>query len=211
MKKALDFDLTKLSGAIVSHQHGDHSRFVASFVKHGVLTLAPEDVFYSHGIFGHPYAKPITTGKCYKIGNFFVSAFPVSHDVPCVGYLVRHSDFGKLLFVTDTMMLNYTFDGLTQIMIETNYADDILDARLERDAITLSQRNRVLESHLSLNTAKGILRRNNLSDVDNIILIHLSDGNSDEARFIREIKELTGKRVYAADKGICVELSNTPY
>ena len=211
VKKCLGFNLAKVSGAVITHQHGDHSKYVASFVKNGILTLALEDVFSSHGIFNHPYAKSIQTGKGYKVGNFYIQAFPVRHDVPCVGYLIRHSAFGKLLFITDTVTLDYTFSGLNQIMIEANYADDILDARLESESITLAQRNRVIESHMSIDTAKEILKRNDLSDVDNIILIHLSDGNSNEARFIREVTEQTGKRVFAADKGIEVELSNMPY
>jgi phosphoribosyl 1,2-cyclic phosphodiesterase len=211
VKKALGFNLSKVSGAIITHQHGDHSKYVASLVNNGIATLALEDVFSSHDVSDSHFAKSATLNKCYKIGDFFVTPFPVSHDVPCVGYLIRHSDFGKLLFVTDTMMLNYTFAGLTQIMIETNYADDILDRRLADDDITLLQRNRVIESHMSLETAKDILKNNDLSSVDNIILIHLSNGSSDEARFIREVTELTGKRVFAADKGLEVELSTMPY
>lgn len=211
VKKVLNFNLSKVSGAVITHQHGDHAKYVASFVKNGILTLALEDVFSSHDIFENSFAKSIKTGKGYKVGNFFIQAFPVQHDVPCVGYLIRHEEFGKLLFVTDTVAMNYTFDGLTEIMIEANYADDILDRRLEKDAITLVQRNRVIESHMSINTAKEILKRNDLSDVNNIILIHLSDGNSDEKRFIREVVELTGKHVVAADKGTVVELLNTPF
>jgi ribonuclease BN (tRNA processing enzyme) len=83
--------------------------------------------------------------------------------------------------------MNYKFDGLTEIMIEANYADDILDRRLASKDITLVQRNRVIESHMSIDTAKEILKRNDLSQVNNIILIHLSDGSSDETRFVREI------------------------
>ena len=211
VKKSLDFNLSKVSAAVITHQHGDHSKYVASFVNNGVLTLALEDVFSSHGIFNHAFAKSIVSGKCYKAGNFFIQAFPVSHDVPCVGYLIKHSEFGKLLFVTDTVTMNYKFDGLTEIMIEANYADDILDRRLASKDITLVQRNRVIESHMSIDTTKEILKRNDLSQVNNIILIHLSDGNSNEARFIREVTEHTGKRVFAADKGIEVELSNMPY
>ena len=42
-------------------------------------------------------------------------------------------------------------------------------------------------------------------------MIHLSDGNSDEQRFVREITELTGKCVYAANAGMTIDLSKTPY
>lgn len=211
VKKTVGFNLSKIAGAVITHQHGDHSKYVASFVKNGILTLALEDVFSSHDIFNHPYAKAIQTGKGYKIGNFYIQSFAVRHDVPCVGYLIRHQEFGKLLFVTDTVSLDYSFNGLSQIMIEANYADDILDARLERGSITLAQRNRVIESHMSIDTAKEVLKHNDLSNVDNIILIHLSDGNSNEARFIREVTEQTGKQVFAADKGLEVDLSVTPY
>ena len=44
----------------------------------------------------------------------------------------------------------------------------------------------------------------------NIVLIHLSNGSSDEQRFVNEIKRLTGKQVTAADKGVEIELS-IPY
>ena len=52
---------------------------------------------------------------------------------------------------------------------------------------------------------------NDLSHVDNVVLIHLSDGNADEARFVREVKELTGKAVCAARAGMTLDLSKTPY
>ena len=47
--------------------------------------------------------------------------------------------------------------------------------------------------------------------MDNIVLIHLSDGNSDEERFVREVKEITGKPVYAANAGMVLDLSKQPY
>ena len=150
VKKSLDFNLSKVSAAVITHQHGDHSKYVASFVNNGVLTLALEDVFSSHGIFNHAFAKSIVSGKCYKAGNFFIQAFPVSHDVPCVGYLIKHSEFGKLLFVTDTVTMNYKFDGLTEIMIEANYADDILDRRLASKDITLVQFDMMLPDGLTI-------------------------------------------------------------
>ena len=47
---------------------------------------------------------------------------------------------------------------------------------------------------------KEFLRANDLSKVEEIHLLHLSDGNSDEARFKREIQELTGRVVMVAGK-----------
>jgi ribonuclease BN (tRNA processing enzyme) len=58
---------------------------------------------------------------------------------------------------------------------------------------------------------KGVLQSNDLSQVSNIILLHLSDGNSDQNRFAKEIREVTGKQVYVAEKGFEISLNKTPY
>ena len=118
---------------------------------------------------------------------------------------------GKLLFITDTVTLDYSIPGLNHIMIEANYADDIVEKRIEAGLMPISMRPRRLYSHMDISQTKAILAENDLSQVDNIVLIHLSDGNSDEKRFVREIRELTGKPVYAADAGMTIELSKEPY
>lgn len=51
---------------------------------------------------------------------------------------------------------------------------------------------------MSLETAKEFLRANDLSRVQEIWLLHLSDDNSDAERFKREIQGLTDKPVYVA-------------
>ncbi|EKC78421.1 hypothetical protein LEA_03506, partial [human gut metagenome] len=38
---------------------------------------------------------------------FKVFVLPVVHDVPCVGFVIEHQEMGRLLFITDTMMLEY--------------------------------------------------------------------------------------------------------
>ncbi len=50
-----------------------------------------------------------------------------------------------------------------------------------------------------------------LSGVQNIILTHLSDQNSDEVRFVDEIKAITGKPVCAAKAGLTVCLTKNTF
>ena len=64
---------------------------------------------------------------------------------------------------------------------------------------------------MELETTKGILRVNDLTNTQNIVLIHLSDGNSDETRFVREIAGLTGKPTIAAKKGVELWIGKLPY
>lgn len=211
-KKALKFKISKVVGAIVTHEHNDHAGFYHEYLKAGFPVLANEFVYQRKGTALMPsWAKVIVAGNGYRAGGFKVIPFNVKHDVPCLGYLIDHAEMGRLLFITDTMMCEYTFPGLNHIMLEANYADDILLENIENGRMPCSMRPRLLESHMELDTTKEILRSNDLSAVSNIILIHLSDGNSHEERFIREVREVTGKTVYAANKGMTIDLSKNPY
>lgn len=86
-------------------------------------------------------------------------------------------------------------------MVECNFADDLLGNNVDSGAVPLEMKKRLLKSHFSLRNVKEFLRANDLSKVQEIWLLHLSDGNSDESRFKREIVELTGKPVFVAGDG----------
>lgn len=211
IKETLNWQIGKIAGAIVSHCHSDHSGYIREVLRSGICVLALQDVFDVKGVSQNPFAVAIVPNKGYKVGGFLIQPFPVHHDVPCVGYIIQHAEMGKLLFVTDTAAMGYKINGLNHIMIEANYADDIVDYNIEHGSISAAMRSRLFGSHLELETAKRVLRRQNLSDVINIILIHLSNGNSNEKRFIGEIAALTGKPTYAAKKGLAINLSKNPY
>ena len=55
-----------------------------------------------------------------------------------------------------------------------------------------------------------MLSANDLSKVNNIVLIHLSDSNSNEKQFVKEVYELTGKNVCAAYNGMEIPFNKTP-
>jgi phosphoribosyl 1,2-cyclic phosphodiesterase len=96
-------------------------------------------------------------------------------------------------------------------MVEANYCLDILKANIKAGLIPESLKNRLLESHFSLDNVKGFLKANDLSEVRKIVLIHLSDGNSDADRMVREISELTGKDVEVAEAGKEIKLELYPF
>lgn len=212
VKKALRFNVSKVVGAVITHEHNDHAGYVKELTATGIMVLALEEVFTAKGISETAsFTKRILPGKGYKVGNFKVLPFAVNHDVPCVGYLIEHPDMGKLLFVTDTMMLEYTFSGLNHILIEANYADSILDENIESGVVPSFFRERLMKSHMEIETTKEVLQSNDLSTVRNIVLIHLSSGNSHAERFTEEITKATGKPVFAAKKGLEIDISLTPY
>lgn len=147
----------------------------------------------------------------YKVGSFKVFTLPVVHDVPCLGYVIEHDEMGKLLFVTDTMMLDYRIAALNHIMIEANYSDDILDEAIESGRTDRSSRERLLESHMEIKTTEQIIRTTDLTAVSDIVLLHLSSRHGDAEQFRTRIKKAVGKPVFVASPSFKLDISKQPY
>lgn len=197
IREGLDFRLSDITACFVSHEHQDHARAVKDIAKAGI------DVYMSLGTWEalgvkHHRVRSIQERQLVPVGSFWLMAFDAQHDArQPFGYILYSRRTGeKLLFATDTYYIRYRFQGLTHIMVECNYAKDILDANVEAGLVPETLKNRLLESHMELETCKGFFRANDLSKVKEIYLLHLSAGNSDAERFRREIQELTGKEVY---------------
>ena len=211
VKKSLDFNIGRIAGAIVTHQHGDHSKFIAEYLKSAIRVCALKEVFDAHNLKQRIFCKTIEPMHGYRIGTFKVFAVPVEHDVPCVGFVIEHEEMGKMLFVTDTMMFEYRIENLSHILIEANYSDEILDYNIENGITPASMRPRLLQSHMEIKTTENILLSSNLDSVNEIVLIHLSNNNSDTEQFKQRIMQKTGKPVIIAKRGVTVEVSKQPY
>jgi len=134
--------------------------------------------------------------KAFAIGTWQVIAFPTQHDCPGSMGFVLASGEEKLLFLTDSFYVRHRFRGLTHIMIECNYSKQTLSPDLDP-----AVRRRLLRSHMSLEQVIKFLAANDLTQVREIILIHLSADNSDAEMFQREIQRATGKPVRVAQEG----------
>lgn len=207
IKKAVNFNVSKISGCIVTHEHGDHAKSINEVMKAGIDTYATKGTF-SKAQKNHRM-KIIPQQGQFQVGNFKVISFPTIHDVaePC-GFLIHHQDCGVTLFLTDTVYSGFTFKGLNNIIVEANYAEEIIGEKLG-DMKFL--RDRILNSHMSIDTCLQFLKANDLSAVNNIVLIHLSDSNSHELDFAKYVNKLTGKNVHVADNGLQLEFNKTPF
>ncbi|MFV5697784.1 MBL fold metallo-hydrolase [Flavobacterium sp. ZT3R17] len=213
IKKGLDFDYNNVVGCLVTHEHGDHFKSIQ-----GVLDLGI-DVYASAGTFSSPLFPSVSHRKntiaakqSFKIGNFKILPFSVVHDAAePLGFIIEHPGCGKVLFLTDTNYCKYTFPGLNNIIIEANFSKKIIEQKFGEKLQMEFLKNRILKNHFSLEDCKVMLAANDLSKVNNIVLIHLSDSNSHEVDFRREVYELTGKNVSVADKGRKFNLGLTPF
>lgn len=209
-KKMIDWKIANVSGCIVSHEHGDHARYIKDFMQSGIPVYTA---------FETQSALEIITGECTiaipprtirQIGSFTVTPFNVPHDteIECYGYLIKHEEMGQLLFMTDLEYCKYDFSKLNieHIMVEANYDMELVD----RDEPNYEHR---LRGHMSLDTALKFISTNDNSTLRNVVLIHLSDKSGDPALFKQKTEETVrcGANVYIAEKGLEVDMNLCPF
>src|SRR5690625_84317 len=198
IRRALDFNTSNLAGCLITHEHKDHCGGLNDLLRAGINAYMSPGTKEAIGI-EHHRIKAVETKKQFQIGTWTILPFDVQHDVSePFGYLLVNQQGEKLLFATDTYYIRYKFKGLTHLLIECNYSLDILEQNIEEGITPSVMKNRLIKSHFSLENVKEFLKANDLSKVQEIHLLHLSDSNSNEALFKREIQELTGKVVYIA-------------
>lgn len=208
--KQIEFDLSKVSGALVSHSHGDHSKAVKDAVASGIEVYTGKETIEEMSIQSHRL-NAITVHKAFMIGNFKVIAFSLKHDVPCLGFVINHKESGNTVFITDTFFSPWKFANVNNWILECNYSQDIMDGKDGYGAQHSFLRNRVLSSHMSLENCLQLLEANDLTKTNNIVLTHLSDRNSDEKAFAKAVQDQTNKTVYVAAKGLSMPFNKRPF
>lgn len=195
---AMDFKTSNLSGVLISHEHKDHTKGLKDVLRAGIDCYMSEGTAAAEGI-NHHRIKIVKNKKAFKVGTWTVLPFDVEHDVAePFGYLLKNEQGERLLFATDTYYVRYRFNDLTHIMLECNYSMEILEDNIANRVVPLFLKNRLIKSHFSLENVIEFLNANDLSKVQEIHLLHLSDTNSNEKEFKNVIQEVTGKAVYIA-------------
>lgn len=206
VKKALNFNLRNISGCLVTHQHKDHIGYVKEYLEANIPvytndeTVEAAEVIYGELLHGVPEKRPFT------LGSFRITPFYVPHnDTPCFAYKIYHEEIGSLLFLTDLEYCKYRFQNISQILVEANYSKELIGTENSNYA-------HVIKGHMELETTLDFLRANDNSELRNVVLLHLSDSNSDEEMFAKRAKEaVLGANVYVADAGMEIELNKEPF
>ena len=176
----------------MTHRHGDHTKAIPKLLERGISVYGPMELSALYG-----GVQDMEALKEYAIGTFNVLPFRVEHDVECYGYRIRsESTKETLLYITDTAYVRYTFQGLTHLMVEANYGQEIIMDNAREGKVPLFLAERVVKSHMSIETLLGLLRANDMSQVRQIYLLHLSDGNSNADEFKQRVQRETGAEVY---------------
>jgi phosphoribosyl 1,2-cyclic phosphodiesterase len=191
------YKLYEAAGCLITHAHQDHSKAAKDLIKNGIDIYTSFGTIKECGLSGHR-VHTVRALEVFGIGTFRVLPFDVQHDAPDpLGFLCESTETGeKLLYFTDTYYVKYRFSGLTHIMAECNYSQEGVRKSIEAGYIPVELAPRLVKSHMSLEHLTDMLKANDLSRVQQIYLLHLSDNNSDERRFREEVQKQTGAEVY---------------
>lgn len=188
MLKTIDYRIEKIIGGVVSHSHGDHSKYIKEYLHRGVKLL--------NNIYPHHNSIEAKHRELIKIGEFKILPLLMKHDVECFGYVIYHEEFGSLLFVTDTSEIPYKLQ-VNHLLIESNYSTEILDNKQLDGKIHGFLAKRIEQSHLSFeNCSKWVMENKRI--LENVVLLHLSESNSDITMFQSRMQSITGVPVTVA-------------
>lgn len=192
LRKALDFKVSQLDACLITHEHGDHARSALQVSAAGVTIYGSAGTKAELMVPAYRFQQ-MRPGKAYTIAHHWrVLGFDAVHDArEPFGFLIEGRT-GKLLYVTDTAYCPYTFNGLTHVLVEANYSDELLDAGVMSGAYPEAHARRVRRNHMSITRAVDLLQANDLSRVERIILLHLSDANGDAEAFKTAAMRATG-------------------
>ena len=207
IKRKLGNNISKISGCVITHAHHDHGGYVLDVLKAGINVYTSQGTIDKMRVDSHRL-KPVQANEMFTCGNFKIIPFDVAHDCKePYGYYINHPETGNILFVTDTFYIPNLFKGMSHVIIEANFDKNIIQENFETGKIHLKVYERVHRSHMEIKTVCEFLKASDLSQVNNILLIHLSESNSNAKEFKSKIEGLTGKQTHIASKGLSINLS----
>ena len=144
VKQALDYNITKVVGCLITHEHKDHAGYINEVLKATVPVYASAGTIENTPIEGPRRANVCKAGTLFTLGGFRIIPFGTKHDL--------------------------SYDHCVQA-----------------------------------------LQANDIKGVNNIVLIHLSDGNSNAEQFRAGVRAATGKTVHIAEAGLIINFDKTPF
>lgn len=206
IQKACDFNLGS-KHCLITHEHGDHAKAVGKLAEYSTTIYMSKGTKEALRAERHNI-KMVESGKQIKVLNYIILPFNVEHDAAePLGFLIQDMRTGeKLLFATDTYFIRYKFQNIDYFLIECNYSEAILKSNVENEKINTFLAKRLLTSHFSLENVILFLKGLDLKRTSKIMLIHLSDSNSDEEMFCRKIEEEVSVETIALNKGSKIDL-----
>lgn len=181
---------------LITHSHKDHAESCIKLLDHAVNVYTGLETALELNIQDHYRVEIVESEKKFNVGSFDILPLRMYHDVPCLGFLIHSRETNeKLFFATDTYMIDYIVKDCDYIMIEANYDIYKVNKMVDEGVIPAGARQRLMQSHMSIDTTIKWLGMNDLSKVKKIYLMHLSSRHGDSCEFKKRVQRATGKPV----------------
>lgn len=209
IKKAIDYNILKIKGCLLTHGHTDHFKYVREYLHAGIPVYTNEETKINIDTKAGDRLYSLTEFQPVHIGGFKVISLYVPHNgIPNYAYLIEHGEMGRLLFATDFEYIPYNFQKqqVQHFLIEANYDKHFIDQELP------NYEHKLL-GHASLATCLAAIKANLTPNLRNVIMCHLGGGSSSSEYFISEMQKIAGQDVHVAcaKPDLVVELSKNPF
>lgn len=181
-------DPDTIRGVLLTHDHGDHVRYVYALVRHQrdwKIYATPrtiEGIFRRHNISRRirDYHSPIYKEHEYLFDDIKVVPFATSHDgADNMGYFISMGDT-RLSVCTDTGVIteraDFYLQQSTAIMIESNYDEHMLTYGPYREYLKARIRSEI--GHLDNMDAARYIASIYKPTLTHVLLCHLSEENN---------------------------------
>lgn len=187
--KGIDFNVSDVVGAVVSHGHGDHAKAVKEFENMGIKVWKP-------------YHETNLT-DCIKFGGFSVQCFPLPHNGTANFGFYINADGQKILYLTDYEYCRLNFKSLqvNHIICECNYQQELVS----RD---LANYEHKIRGHCSLETCKSFIAASKTNSLRTVMLCHMGTETTIAEECLAEVQNVVGGgvNVFTEHKGLEVEM-----
>ena len=224
--RGIDYKISDVCGAVLSHGHGDHVKACRWLFQNGISIYTNDEtaehfeIISGEKMIGKPERIP------FEVGSFRIVSFYVPHDgCPCYAYIISHPECGNIIYATDMSRIaqvnenyklkmvngkpvDWSFKNLrlSHMIIEANYDfSDFAD-------IDEFKRSHVGFGHHSFQQCKRFVEENKTPDLRNVILVHLSK-DTDEENIRSQVQSVAGKwvSVVVAKKDMTIPLNRYPF
>ena len=198
---SLCYDITNVSAALASHNHIDHVRCLDKFIHMGIPCYGNKDVCDAHN-------GCIELPKVLNVDGFKVQTFELVHNAPTNAFVIDTDDGIRILYCTDTKRIPKKVKGVHYAIIECDYDQDTIIGNAMENVFTKSK----TENHQSLCECARYLKAIDKSNLQCIVLWHMSMSNIDENKAIDTIKREVGfDNVVVADSGMEIEIQKSEF
>ena len=190
------YRLSEVDACLLTHEHGDHARAIHDVIAIGIPVYCSKGTAIALGVDGeHMVKATMCPNRVVQIGSMAIMPFAVQHDAAePLGWLIYSSvTHERLVFLTDTKTADIVLPAVHHIMVECNHMG--VDSMAKTNAYLA---DRVLNNHMSMDDCIRFLLRQDLTQVLDIRLIHISKSHGNPDEMWRAVAAATGRQVIIA-------------